>query len=96
MLKIKKLLLTALLVLLPTSAFADYTFVVPQKPGAGTSQWAAIVAKELGKFTDKPIKILHLPGARDIPGFNAFHNEKNWPSSCFRSPQKRSCRHCWT
>lgn len=75
MLKIKKLLLTALLVLLPTSAFADYTFVVPQKPGAGTSQWAAIVAKELGKFTDKPIKILHLPGARDIPGFNAFHNK---------------------
>ena len=28
-----------------STALADYTFVVPQKPGAGTSVWAEIVAK---------------------------------------------------
>ena len=30
-----------------TSATADITFVVPTKPGAGTTVWTEIVAKEL-------------------------------------------------
>lgn len=54
---------------------ADYTFVVPQKPGGGTSVWAEIVAKELEPFLGEKIVIKHIPGARDIPGFNKFHNE---------------------
>jgi hypothetical protein len=57
-----------------TSALADYIFVVPQKPGAGTSQWAAIIAEQLEPFLGEKITIKHIPGARDIPGFNEFHN----------------------
>ena len=42
----KKLLATAALaVSFTTSAFADVTFVVPQKPGSGTTVWTEIVAK---------------------------------------------------
>ena len=43
----KKLLL---LILLSTPAFADYTMVIPQKVGGGTSVWASIVAQELEKI----------------------------------------------
>ena len=60
--------------LFATPAMADYTFVVPQKPGGGTSVWAQIVAVELEKKLGEKIVIKHIPGARDIPGFNAFHN----------------------
>jgi tripartite-type tricarboxylate transporter receptor subunit TctC len=45
----RKLLLT-LMLLFATPALADYTFVVPQKPGGGTTVWAEIVAKELEPF----------------------------------------------
>ena len=55
-------------------AFADYTFVVPQKPGGGTTVWTEIVAKELEPFLGEKIVIKTIPGARDIPGFNEFHN----------------------
>ena len=58
-----------------TSAMADYTFVVPQKAGAGTTVWTEIVAKELEPFLGEKINIKMIPGARDIPGFNEFHNE---------------------
>ena len=58
-----------------TTAMADYTMIVPQKPGGGTSVWAEIVAGELKKYLGEDIKITHIPGARDIPGFNAWHNE---------------------
>ena len=72
----KKILLALLLSLgISSSALADYTFVVPQKPGAGTSQWAAIIAGQLEQFLGEKIIILHQPGARDIPGFNTWHNE---------------------
>ena len=70
----RKFILTMMLVLFGTPALADYTMIVPQKPGAGTSQWAQIVAKELEKKLDEKIVIKHIPGARDIPGFNKFHN----------------------
>jgi hypothetical protein len=71
----KKAILTfALLLGLTTSANADYTFVVPQKPGAGTTVWTEIVAKELEPFLGEKINIKTIPGARDIPGFNEFHN----------------------
>ena len=70
----RKLLIAGLLALFATSASADYTFVVPQKPGDGTSVWAEIVAKELEKYLDERINIKYIPGARDIPGFNEFHN----------------------
>jgi len=71
-----KRLLTSLIVALgiATPALADYTFVVPQKAGQGTTVWAEIVAKELEPFLGEKIKIKMLPGARDIPGFNEYHN----------------------
>jgi len=69
----KKLLLGALLA--SSVATADYTFVVPQKPGAGTTVWTEIVAKELEPFLGEKINLKLIPGARDIPGFNKFHND---------------------
>jgi|TARA_B110000238_G_C16085104_1_gene421242 hypothetical protein len=70
-------ILTTLAMLLgfTTSAVADYTFVVPQKPGGGTSVWAQIVATEMEKYLDEKIVIKHIRGARDIPGFNKWHND---------------------
>jgi len=68
-------ILIAVLLLFTSPAFADYTFVVPQKPGGGTTVWAEIVAKELEPFLGEKINIKTIPGARDIPGFNKFHNE---------------------
>jgi len=73
---IGKLLATMILTFgITTSAMADYTFVIPQKPGGGTSVWAEIVAKQLEPFLGEKIKLQHYPGARDIPGFNKWHNE---------------------
>lgn len=73
---IKTLLtVSAALALTTSAALADYTFVVPQKPGGGTSVWAQIVATELEPFLGERIRIEHIPGARDIPGFNAWHND---------------------
>ena len=70
-------ILTTLAMLLgfTASATADYTFVVPQKPGGGTSVWAQIVATEMEKYLDEKIVIKHIRGARDIPGFNKWHND---------------------
>jgi hypothetical protein len=70
----KAFLLSCALSLYSFNAFADYTMVVPQKPGGGTSVWAQIIATELEKQLDEKIIIKHIPGARDIPGFNEFHN----------------------
>lgn len=64
----------AALVLSATSALADYTLIVPQAPGKGTSVWSEIIAKNLEKFIGEPVVVRHIPGARDIPGFNKFHN----------------------
>ena len=66
-----------------TSASADITLVVPQKPGAGTTVWTEIVAKELEPFLGEKINIKLIPGARDIPGFNAFHNELRFKDDHF-------------
>lgn len=73
----KKLLTSAAVALSLTAsaAFADYTLVVPQGPGQGTAVWADIIARNLSKFTDEPVVVQHIPGARDIPGFNKFHND---------------------
>lgn len=62
---------------LSTSALAEtFTLVVPQKPEGGTTVWAEIVAKQWEKHLggDK-LRIKTIPGARDIPGFNKYHNE---------------------
>ena len=60
-----------------TSALAEtFTFVVPQKPGSGTTVWTEIVLKELARFMpEHTLKIRNFPGARDIPAVNAFQNE---------------------
>lgn len=69
----KRLLLT--LALVSTSALADYKLIIPQEPGGGTSVWASIIARELEPYLGEKIVLVHIPGARDIPGFNKFHNE---------------------
>ena len=72
----RKLVMSLAMVIGMTStASADYTFVVPQKPGGGTTVWTEIVAKELAPFLGEKIIIKTIPGARDIPGFNKFHND---------------------
>ena len=70
-----KIFITVLVTMFSFSALADYTMVIPQKPGSGTSQWPSIVAKHMEKHLDEKIVLKHIPGARDIPGFNKFHNE---------------------
>ena len=70
----RKLLILSTL-LFATPALADYTMIIPQKPGGGTSQWAQIVATELEKHLGEKIILKHIRGARDIPGFNKFHNK---------------------
>ena len=70
-----KYFLIIFFMLFSNKLFAEYTFVVPQKPGGGTTIWAEIVAKELEPFLGEKIKIKTISGARDIPGFNKFHNE---------------------
>jgi hypothetical protein len=50
----------------------------PQKPGNGTSVWANIVAEELAKapaLNGEQVIVTYNPGARDIAGFNKFHNK---------------------
>ena len=37
--------------------------------------WAQIVATEMEKYLDEKIVIKHIRGARDIPGFNKWHND---------------------
>lgn len=68
-------LILAMMLMFSTPAFADYTFVVPQKPGSGTTIWAEIIAHQLEPFLGEKIVIKNIPGGRDIPGFNKFHNE---------------------
>jgi len=70
----KKLILSAVLFVVSITAHAEYIMVIPQKPGGGTSVWAQIVATEMEKYLDEKIVLKHIPGARDIPGFNEFHN----------------------
>lgn len=57
-----------------TPALAEFTFVVPQGPEGGTSVWAEMIARELEPFLGESIVLQYMPGARDIPGFNEFHN----------------------
>jgi len=71
----KTLIALAVFFGLTTSAFAEYTMVIPQKPGGGTSVWGEIVAGQLEKHLGEKIVLKHYPGARDIPGFNKWHNE---------------------
>lgn len=71
----KKILAALALSAVTLSAHADYTLVVPQEPGKGTSVWASIIARHLSKFVGEPVIVKHYPGARDIPGFNEFHNK---------------------
>ena len=52
-----KKIITFLILLFTTPAFADYTMIVPQKPGGGTSVWAQIVATEMEKYLE-PIETI--------------------------------------
>jgi len=57
------------------TAHAEFRMIVPQAPGGGTAIWASIVAKHLEKQLGEKVVIQHIPGAKDIPGFNEFHNK---------------------
>ncbi len=63
------------LVLMTTTALADYNLIVPQKPSGGTSVWAQIVVAEWEKHLGEKINLIYKPGARDQLGPNAFQNE---------------------
>jgi hypothetical protein len=69
----KWLAILAMIVALPANA--AYTMIIPQEAGGGTSVWASIIAKHLEKHLGEEIVLRHIPGARDIPAFNKFHNE---------------------
>lgn len=71
----KKTLAAVAMTVVAAAAQAEYRMIVPQGPGQGTSIWAGIVAKHLEKYVGEPIVIQHIPGAKDIPGFNEFHNK---------------------
>jgi len=76
--KMKNIIMAAALsACIATSALAEtFTFVVPQKPGSGTTVWTEIVLKELARFMPgHTLKLRNFPGARDIPAVNAFQNE---------------------
>lgn len=70
----KILLSLALMLGLASPSYAEFIFVVPQGPEGGTAVWTEIVARELEPFLGESITIRHIPGARDIAGFNQFHN----------------------
>lgn len=79
---IKILFIVLSMISIATSASAEFTFVIPQSPGGGTSQWAQIIAIELEPFLGESIRLVHQPGARDIPGFNLWDNKlRNDPKS---------------
>lgn len=62
-------------------ASAEVILMSPQKPGAGTSVWAEIVAKEFVKapaLQGEDVIVTYNPGARDIAGFNKFHNTERF------------------
>ena len=44
------------LVLMTTTAMADYNLIVPQKPSGGTSVWAQIVVAEWEKHLGEKMK----------------------------------------
>ena len=63
------------LVLMTTTALADYNLIVPQKPSGGTSVWAQIVVAEWEKHLGEKINLIYKPGARDQLGPNEFQNK---------------------
>ncbi len=63
------------LVLMTTTALADYNLIVPQKPSGGTSVWAQIVVQEWEKHLGEKINLIYKPGARDQLGPNEFQNK---------------------
>lgn len=72
----KKLIMSFVMLMTTAAVAQTYTFIVPQKPGGGTSIWASIVGKEMEKYLDgDKIKIKHIPGGREIPGFNKWATE---------------------
>ena len=65
----------AFLLFSATTAFADFTFNAPTKPGSGFDQWIQVVLKELRKHTDEKITVEYIPGARGRTGLNKWENE---------------------
>lgn len=67
-----------------TAYTKDIIFMVPQKPGKGTSQWTEIVVQELRKtpaLKGYNLTIKYYPGARDMTGPNTFHQRDRFRSN---------------
>ena len=75
--KVKGLAL-AVGIAMSTVAVGETIFMSPQKPGKGTSVWANIVAAEFAKALGEDVRVTYNPGARDIAGFNKFHNTERF------------------
>ena len=58
-----------------STASADYIFVVPQKPGGGTTVWTEIVAKNLPHSLVRKLSSKLFPAQEIFPTSNKFHND---------------------
>lgn len=58
-----------------TSAFADYTLVVPSPKGTGTAIWGDVVAGELSKYLGKPVNVVNIPGGKGNLGLETFNSK---------------------
>jgi hypothetical protein len=63
------------LLLMTTTAMADYNLIVPQNPSGGTSVWAQVVVQEWERHLGEKINLIYKPGARDQLGPNEFQNK---------------------
>lgn len=70
-----KHILAFFMALFAVTAQAEYRMIVPDSPGSGGAVWASVIAKHLSKYTDEPIVLQHVPGARNIPGMNEWHKK---------------------
>jgi hypothetical protein len=68
-------LASAMTFVMALPAWAEFRLIVPQAAGNGTAVWAEIIARHLEKQLGEKVVIQHIPGAKDIPGFNEFHNK---------------------
>ncbi len=69
-----------LLLLLSSTLHAQsFTFISPQKPGSGTSQWTDIIARELQNHLD--VDVRYYPGARALPAPNDFQENLRFDNS---------------
>lgn len=58
-----------------TTAYADYTLVVPSPKGTGTAIWGDVVAAELSKYLDERVNVVNIPGGKGNLGLETFNSK---------------------